>query len=164
MKTFARMRKETLIKQIHKFRLPIPSPEKLTVEQLRKQITIHIKDYLESWFLRRVRSDILPQFPSLLAPGRNRTYLPGSKLEFDFSWRSLRIAVEIQGGLNNSRSGHTSAVGIKRDMRKQNLCVVHQWQLLQLHAEQITDDARWHNETLPMLKVLIVRSIANYAK
>ena len=149
MKQFARMRKDTLLKQVKKFQLPIPNAEQLSVEKLRSQINLHIKMYLESWFMRRVKEDILLQH-DLMPPGRNKTYLPNSKLEFDFSWRSIRLAVEIQGGLER-RGGHTTAAGIKRDMRKMCLAQINGWLLLQLHSEEITSNSMWELHTMPLI-------------
>lgn len=147
----ARMRKETLVRLVEKYHLPIPSPEKMLVGHLRHQFEIHFPTYLEEWFKCRVRETLLPKFPGMLMPARNQCRIPGSKLEFDFSWNSLKLAVEIQGGLKNAKSGHRSEAGIKRDMRKVNLAQINGWILLQLTSENITCTHEWSAYTLPLL-------------
>ncbi len=143
-----RMRKQTLLKMIEKHQLRIPNAADLPVHLLQKTVTTKIKTYLEDWFFRR----IVPfcSAHGLLPPGRNNYYLPNSKLEFDFSWKSLKLAIEIQGGLHG-RGGHTTAVGIKRDMKKVDLAQVNGWILLQLCRDDIVDNHQWNRYTEPLL-------------
>ena len=147
---FSKMKRDTLLKCITKYQLQV-SPS-LHTEALRHAVSAKFEFYLEDWFLRRVIVDVLPRCPGLKHPGRNQTHLPGSKLEFDFSWKSLKVAVEIHGGIDSRRrSGHTTPTGIKRDLRKCNLAQLHGWLLLQFTSEQINQDLIWMKETCPML-------------
>lgn len=143
-----RMRKQTLLKMIEKHQLRIPNADNLPAHILQKTVTLKIKTYLEDWFFRRIVPFCSEH--SLLPPGRNNCYLPNSKLEFDFSWKSIKVAVEIQGGLH-SRGGHTTATGIKRDMRKVNLAQTNGWILLQLSRDDIADNHQWNRYTEPLL-------------
>ena len=146
-----RVSKESLLRQVTKLQLPIRNPHKLTVIQLSKEIKVQLKTYLENWFLRRIKVDIIPFLTVPSLPGRNCRHLPESRLEFDFSWKSLKIAIEIQGGLDQPRTGHRTAKGVRSDMRKVCLASLNGWILLQLAPEHITDDVSWRNYTLPML-------------
>lgn len=151
---FSRMKKDRLVHLAREYRLPHPDPASLKVGHLREMMEAHFPQYLELWFLSRVRTDLMPS-ANILAPARNAKHLPHSQLEFDFSWKSLRLAVEIQGGLKHSRSGHRSEAGVRRDMAKVNLAQLNGWLLLQLSPEQISQDHIWARETLPMLKTAI---------
>ena len=155
---FSKMRKTTLVALAIKYNLPVPRPASLKVGHLRELLNDHLPEYLELWFLQKVREQIIPYMLrhhgiTLLAPGRNMRHLPQSLLEFDFSWKSLKIAVEIQGGLDGAgrKSGHVSASGIRRDMRKLCLSQVAGWILFQFAAEQIFDEATWSSYTMPLL-------------
>ena len=80
---------------------------------------------------------ILPRINALsdefriLRPTRSQCYLPPTKLEFDFAWPELKIAIEVQGGLHR-RGGHTTAAGIKRDMYKMCIAQSKGWILYQI--------------------------------
>lgn len=79
----------------------------------------------------------------LCRPGRNCRYLQPTAFEFDFSWTSLKIAIEVQGGLHLRRGGHTSHAGIRRDQYKLALAQSKGWILLQFPPEVCTDAATW---------------------
>lgn len=156
MKT-SKMRMETLLKQIKEKRLPV-NP-KLPLTALRRAVAAAIKEYLEHNFRLQCKADILPEVPGLKMPGRNLCHLPGSKLEFDFSWASCRVAIEIQGGIDSRtrRSGHVSPEGMRRDIYKIRLAQLEGWVLLPLCPEEIMDFSLWHSRTVP----LILKAIAN---
>ncbi len=68
--------------------------------------------------------------------------LPDSKMELDFSWPDLRIAIEINGGQGRgNESGHSNWAGLARDARKQNACVLKGWTLFWLTTSMVRDDA-----------------------
>lgn len=144
-----KMRKASLVKMILECKLPIENPEKYRVESLRQLAAQHLPTYIEDHFLRLVRRDILPR--GYRVPGRDKKHIPNSNLEFDWSWVSKKVSVEIHGGLKNPRSGHRSEAGVKRDMRKSNLAQIHGWLHLQLTSEEVMDDYVWQTQTLPML-------------
>lgn len=154
------MRKPTLLKKIIQYDLQIVSPDSLPTTVLRNLITDQFSTYLEDWFVRRIRRDL--DFSSgLLLPSRNKCHIPGTNLEFDFSWRSRKLAVEIQGGIDSRtrRSGHVSPEGMRRDMRKMCLAQLEGWILLQLAPEQITSDYHWRVQTLPWIIKALNRGI-----
>lgn len=71
-------------------------------------------------------------------PIRNAKVIPGRRLEIDFCWPDIRLAVECQGGIfAKERSGHSNIPGMKRDMEKNNLLQCLGWVLLQIHAGDI---------------------------
>lgn len=142
-----RMKRQTLLNVIKKCHLEISS--KHSVADLRSEVARLIPTYIEDHFLRRVRTDLFPRGYRL--PGRNICHLQPTALEFDFSWKSLKVAIEIHGGLSNARSGHRSCEGVKRDMHKTNLAQLHGWILLQLTTEQVMEDLLWSKHTLPMI-------------
>ncbi len=62
---------------------------------------------------------------------------PKRKWEFDFAVPSLKIAVEIEGGIfAGKRLGHSSGAGIKRDMEKYNAAQLLGWRVFRYMPEQ----------------------------
>lgn len=161
-----RMQKATLLRLVREKNLQIPNASQLKIGHLREAVDQKILVYLEEWFLQRVRSDLLPSLVGLSLPGRNKKYLPPTELEFDFSWKSLKVAVEIQGGIDSRgrQSGHVSADGMRRDMRKMCLAQAAGWIILQLPPEAIHTDLTWRTYSLPLLRhCLLTRQVANEA-
>lgn len=150
------MRKQTLLNLIQKCKLSI-NPVGKSVAYLRHYVALLVPTYIEDHFIRRCRSHLLPRNPGLCMPGRNKCHLPPTELEFDFSWRSRLISVEIHGGLKNAGSGHRTEAGVKRDMRKCNLAQEAGWFHIQLTTEQVMDDWIWNTETLPLLEFALKR-------
>lgn len=58
------------------------------------------------------------------------------RFEADFYWRDANFAVEVQGG-TWKMGGHSSGKGIQRDIRKLQLCLLHDIQLLQVTTEDV---------------------------
>lgn len=159
---FSTMRKETLLKHIARWDLQIPTPELQSTHYLRHRVSELFTTYLEDWFLRRIKQLIEQEvsWKDIRLPGRNYCHIPGSNLEFDFSWKSRRVAVEIQGGIDSShrRSGHVSPAGMRRDMLKMCLAQHHGWILFQLAPEQITTCHLFHSQVAPWLIRALRRS------
>lgn len=136
--------RSALLLQLQRMHMPIENYVHTSDTHLQQIIKKNLKTYLERIFDKRIRDDLLPAYThsSLRMPGRNRCHLVGSKLEYDFSWLSLKIAVEIQGGIDchSRRSGHLSRNGIRRDMQKVCLSSIQGWILLQLSPEQVYDN------------------------
>lgn len=56
--------------------------------------------------------------------------LPDSRMELDFAWPELKIAIEINGGQSlGKQSGHGNWNGLERDAVKQNQCIYKGWTL-----------------------------------
>jgi len=49
---------------------------------------------------------------------RSVRFIPGRKFEADFFFPTLRLVVEVDGGLWMAKGGHTSGVGAKRDRER----------------------------------------------
>lgn len=135
--------------------IKISGVEALTVLQLKAEFTKRQKTYLEDWFLQRITHEITSGcLRGMRIPGRNRCWLDASNLEFDFSWRSIKLAIEIQGGIDSKsrRSGHVSPQGMRRDIYKIALAQTQGWIILQLTPEMITKDWYWQKLALPWIK------------
>ena len=80
---------------------------------------------------------------TLGAPAYAREYLfakPARKWRADFAWPDLRLIVEVDGGLYiPGGGGHNRAVGRKKDMERDNWCVMHGWRVLRYTAAQARD-------------------------
>lgn len=150
----APLSRNALIKQLHRMWLYTPACETASIATLTKLVKDNLKTYLEDIFKKRIRAFLLGEYPAIRPPGHNQSHLYGSKLEFDFSWKSLKLAVEIQGGIDSPhrRTGHLSREGMRRDMRKVCLASIEGWILLQLSPEQIYDSAIWHSDTVALLR------------
>jgi len=73
------------------------------------------------------------KFPCEDMSGKRHTY------RVDFALPSLRIFVEVQGGIYMRRSGHNSPAGLKRDYNKCNLAQLAGWRYLQFTADDVND-------------------------
>lgn len=123
------------------------------VKELKGILKQRRKAYLEEWFLIRISPELANL--GIRMPGRNKCYIPNSKLEFDFSWKSLKLAVEVQGGIASASSGHRTYAGVRRDMLKMCLAQANGWLLLQLTPENVKDALVWKRWTLPLIRQAI---------
>lgn len=59
---------------------------------------------------------------------------PVRKWRFDFAWPEVRLAVEIEGGVNDGedRGRHTRAAGFERDAVKYNEAALMGWSVIRL--------------------------------
>ena len=151
-----KMKKATLVQMVLRLKLRIKDPDKYRLDDLRKVVSTLLPTYLEDHFLTLVRRDMLPRGYRL--PGRDRKHLPNSNLEFDWSWTSKKVSVEIHGGLKSPRSGHRTEAGVKRDMRKANLAQLHGWFHIQLTSEEIMEEDTWTHQTLPLILAALKRN------
>lgn len=75
------------------------------------------------------------------APVGQHVFHPERKWRFDFAWPDLLVAVEIDGGVFQSRAtGHRSIGGLIRDMEKSNAAQIQGWCLLRFHANDLDKD------------------------
>jgi len=57
---------------------------------------------------------------------------------FDFAWPSVKLAVEVQGGIwLGGRGAHTSAKGRERDCEKSNEAALDGWRVIQVTSTHI---------------------------
>ena len=62
---------------------------------------------------------------------------PVRRFRFDFAIPDLKIAIEIEGGIfAKARLGHSSGLGIKKDMEKYNIAALMGWKILRYMPEQ----------------------------
>jgi len=73
----------------------------------------------------------------LPAPEREYRFDPKRRWRFDFAWPSLRIAVEIEGGVW-IRGRHVRPVGYLGDLEKYNRAVVLGWRVLRYAPHQLS--------------------------
>ncbi len=73
-----------------------------------------------------------------LRPTREYRFAPPRRFRFDFAWPSLRIAMEIDGGIW-TRGRHTRGAGVERDMEKLNLAAVNGWRVLRFSPRMVLD-------------------------
>ena len=59
--------------------------------------------------------------------------LPGRRYRWDVGWASQRLLVEVQGGIW-AKGGHSSGVGLTRDIEKLNSAVLAGWRVLAVTA------------------------------
>jgi len=74
------------------------------------------------------------------APEREYRFAPDRKWRFDFAWPSDRIAVEIEGGINDFGKGrgyHLRKEGFLKDAAKYNRAAVLGWRVWRLAPSQI---------------------------
>jgi very-short-patch-repair endonuclease len=62
----------------------------------------------------------------------------GRRFAWDFSWPEQRLLVEVQGGtFARGKMGHSSGVGLHRDMEKANLATLAGWRVLSVADHHI---------------------------
>lgn len=71
-------------------------------------------------------------------PESEYRFCPERKFRFDFAWPDKKIACEQEGGIwLRGRSGHSSGVGIRRDMEKSNLALRLGWRVFRFTPQEI---------------------------
>jgi len=81
---------------------------------------------------------------------REAQIIPGRKFAFDFSFPG-RVLLEVQGGtFARGRTGHSSGMGIHRDIEKSNLATLAGYRLLACDEKHVTSGQalRWVQEAL----------------
>ena len=90
------------------------------------------KSDLEETLFYQIKVAGLPE------PAREYRFDDRRKWRFDFAWRGLMLAAEVQGGTWNG-GAHGRGVGIKRDYEKLNTAQLHGWMVLQFDTNQVKD-------------------------
>ena len=88
------------------------------------------------------RSDAETEFSSQLKengfpfPNEEFKFLSDRRFRFDFAWPSLKIAVEIEGGVW-SGGRHTRGAGYSRDIEKYNLATRAGWKVYRFTPQMV---------------------------
>jgi hypothetical protein len=61
---------------------------------------------------------------------------PARKMQVDFAWTDIRLAVEIQGG-THMNGAHVEPWGYKADREKSNEAQLRDWMILEFTADHI---------------------------
>jgi hypothetical protein len=69
-------------------------------------------------------------------PDFELTYIPGRKFRLDIAWPEYKIGIEVQGGIF-LKAAHSTGTGIKRDMEKRNLGILHGWRVLEVEPKDL---------------------------
>lgn len=69
-------------------------------------------------------------------PTLEHQFHPDRKFRFDFSWPTLRVALEVEGGIY-THGAHGSVSGIRRDMDKYNLAASLGWLVLRVTPQEV---------------------------
>ena len=96
--------------------------------ELKKESTKAKKEFAELSLKLHLRSSDLIKSLDLKWIHRHK-FMVDRKFEFDFAFPTIKLAIEVQGGIWIV-GGHTKGVGIKQDHDKnQNACALG-WQML----------------------------------
>lgn len=63
--------------------------------------------------------------------------IPGRDFRFDYAWPSIRVALEIDGGVWMRRGGHTTGTGKTRDCEKDWLAAQFGWRVIRWTSEMV---------------------------
>jgi hypothetical protein len=95
----------------------------------------------------------LIQAHGLPAPQTEFQFLPDRKFRADYCWPEAMVIVEKHGGIfrggkggGSAKGGHSSALGILRDLEKCNLAQLAGWTYLQFEARQLNS-----GEAMPLI-------------
>lgn len=97
----------------------------------------------------------------LPVPVREHRFDAVRKWRFDFAWPDLMLAVECQGGIW-SKGGHSTGVGITRDLEKLDAAHRLGWTVYQCGAALIKSGQA--AETIEILILSKIRTIHNGTK
>lgn len=91
------------------------------------------QSYLEKLVAIQIKEAALPE------PVRQHKFWPGRQFAFDFAWPEVNLALEVEGGLGNPRSGHRSYNGIHRDIKKGNEALLLGWRVLRVTTTDVNE-------------------------
>ena len=69
---------------------------------------------------------------------RQYVYVPGRNFRADFALPSLRLLVEVQGGIY-SRRAHGSITGVLADLKRGNEAAIAGWHVLRVTPDEVSD-------------------------
>lgn len=111
------------------------------------------KEHQKDFFIALVKLEFdLEVWPEFFF-STDRLYRIDYAIPLDQEGKTIKIAIEVEGGIwAKGNSGHSSGVGIQRDMDKNNLLHQHGWQLIRVQPFQIDKEPV---QTLRLIKKLI---------
>jgi very-short-patch-repair endonuclease len=71
-----------------------------------------------------------------LTPEREVQFLPGRQWRFDFAWRHLKLALEVEGGTKGG-GRHNRHSGFEADARKYNAAALEGWRVLRFTTDMV---------------------------
>jgi hypothetical protein len=84
----------------------------------------------------------------LPTPETEFVFLPGRKFRADYAWPEAMLIVEKNGGIfrggkggGSAAGGHSTGLGVLRDMEKSNLAQIAGWKYLQFTPRQLESGA-----------------------
>ena len=87
--------------------------------------------HLEGTFAFQIKAAGLPE------PEREYRFHPVRRWRFDFAWRQQMVAVEIEGGIWNSRGRHVRGRGFTADCEKYAEAALLGWTVMRFTGQQI---------------------------
>lgn len=90
------------------------------------------KSIVEETFLTQLKLRQLP------LPTRELQFDLARKWRFDFAWEELKIAVEIEGGIQ-SKGRHVRPEGFENDARKYNAAAMMGWKVLRFSSRMVSN-------------------------
>ncbi len=79
------------------------------------------------------------RYPSIDLHSEYR-FIPPRRYRWDFCHLESRVAIEIQGGVWMTRSGHSGGTGLVKDYEKLCLAAAHGWRVFLLADSMINDE------------------------
>ncbi len=74
----------------------------------------------------------------LPAPVPEYLFAEPRKFRFDFAWPSVKVALEIEGGIY-VQGRHSRGAGMEKDMEKYNLAAEAGWRVLRFSPKHVKD-------------------------
>lgn len=71
-------------------------------------------------------------------PEREYVFARPRKWRFDFAWPTVKLAVEVEGGIYVT-GRHSRGAGFEADCEKYNEAALHDWLVLRVTPDQIKD-------------------------
>jgi very-short-patch-repair endonuclease len=82
--------------------------------------------------------DLLVRVNRWPVPEREYRFMPNRRFRFDRAWPSIKLAVELEGGIW-IRGRHTRPAGYEADCEKYNLAVCNGWRVLRFTGKMLKD-------------------------
>jgi hypothetical protein len=104
-------------------------------------LNIKHKTEIKDMFTMLMEKEGIPCWPEFL-------FMPDRKYAMDYAWPEYKLCLEVEGGIHlKGNSGHSSGVGIKRDMDKISMSASLGWRTL-----RVTPSDLFTIKTLDLIK------------